>query len=179
MRKNFTRIATLGAVVAASGLATGTAFGLGAASHDSGLRIPSIDVPIRPADSGAGSVGRLNRALQNAGDGAKDLVGDTISGGPTTGHGPGPETYINAAIQFISKTGSDAALGLGGVVVGPIPSPTPGVEPDPEGRYTNQVNAAIQTVSQTGSDAALGLGGVVVGPIPGPTPGVKPPVGLP
>jgi hypothetical protein len=93
-------------------------------------------------------------------------------GGPTTGGQSQLQKTVNSAnkmAQATVKRGQDTALGLGGgVPVGPIPAPTPGIHP------IDIVNQGIQTVASTLEDAALGLGGVHVGPIPAPTPGIRP-----
>ena len=174
VRSSIRRIAVFGAVVAAVGLASGTAFGLGPAASDSTGR---RDIPPLPTVDTRGVEYEAQRAVQTAwyiGDRYLGLGG--INPGPVPGPTPGirPEDYVNAAIQTVSQAGADVGRGLGGVVVGPIPAPTPGIQPDPGGRNTRIVNAAIRTVGRTIEDAALGLGGVVVGPIPAPTPGILP-----
>jgi hypothetical protein len=180
VRKSFTRIAVLGVAVAAvaglAGLAGGSALAAGSSASDGAARPPSADdVVIGDVANPDAVVGRLDAAIR----GLLDAAG--LGGGAEPAPSPGtrPDRLINGAIQTVSKTGSDVALGLGGIVVPPVPSPTPGIEPDPGGRNTRLVNDTIKAVSKAGSDVALGLGGIVVPPLPSPTPGIKPPIALP
>jgi uncharacterized membrane protein len=108
------------------------------------------------------------------------LLAGTALAGPLDGEvshaGPGVgDPALKAAHDGQQRAGKaakgveDNARGLGGgVVIGPVPSPTPGIHPE------DYVNAAIQTVASGLDDAAQGLGGVHIGPIPSPTPGLRP-----
>jgi hypothetical protein len=108
------------------------------------------------------------------------LLAGTALAGPLDGAvsrdgaGAGDPAFkaANDGQQRAGKTvrgAEDTARGLGGgVVIGPVPSPTPGIRPE------DYVNAAIQTVASGLDDAAQGLGGVHIGPVPSPTPGLRP-----
>jgi hypothetical protein len=93
-------------------------------------------------------------------------VSRDVAGGPTTGAGPADSAQRQ--VRNVVAWGSDTALGLGGVHIGPLPAPTPGVHPE------DYVNGGIQTVAGALDKVALGLGGVHIGPLPAPTPGIHP-----
>ncbi len=166
MRKSFRQIAAISAIAAAGSLLGGAAWALG----------PELAADRPPATSNPSSgVLQLRYAAQDSITRAQDVVfgRGEVQPAPTPKPSIHPEGYVNSAIQTVASALGNAAQGLGGVRVGPIPAPTPSVRPVAD-RATQTANVGIQTVAGALGNAAQGLGGVRVGPIPAPTPSVIP-----
>jgi hypothetical protein len=155
------RPVALGAAIVLAGLLGGAAAALPATSHSGGAGDSTVDLP---------SLAIIQHAKDVVATDVDNLVSGEVGGthpGPGTDV-PRPEDYVNAAIQTLASTLGNAAQGLGGIHVGPLPGPVPGAHPE------DLVNQGIQTVASGLGDAAQGLGGIHVGPLPGPVPGALP-----
>ncbi|HUQ40464.1 MAG TPA: hypothetical protein VM030_09945 [Acidimicrobiales bacterium] len=71
---------------------------------------------------------------------------------------------VSRGYSYLGRGLGDAAQGLGGGGLGPLPAPTPGIRPD----------AIVEWAKSRGGNVSQGLGGGGLGPIPAPTPGIRP-----